>query len=482
MAETTVIGAENGAPPPPNEVKRPPGRPRKDGQPAGSGAPPETTPPEDFFLMLPSITDEEWQVRVVYLYRMYPITDRRNTGNPVYLTKLSEPFDRDRVMRDFGSGIYKAELLLVLPNQRGKRLTASIFQILNQDYPPKVPAGEWVNDPRNADWEWCRQKLGPNGTPAQQSADDIANAVTKVYREMHPDAGSKEQTSIVAAIMEMVQKNQALMMTMMDPAKQLEQIKFLVSLMPKPEPPAENKTDHMFMEFLMRRLEQLETRKETGLLESIIGDPEKREVLRMMFKGGGGSSGPHLDGWAALLDKAIDKLGPGIGSALGTVSTIIAQRAMMQQQSPRPTVVNTTAQPLPAPESSPQPSANSPTQGPQMDQNQMALLQKYGQAIQQALPFMIDQFKEDEPDGYGCRDWFISPKRFGNVIWDGMRNEIGVEQFVQIAKSLPQVWASFQPEEKFRVFLTEFFTPIGAEEPHYYDEEEQNGKENTNAA
>src|SRR5271154_2205844 len=122
MAETTVFpGGTQGAPPI-IEEKKPVGRPRKDGQPAGTPPIAATSEPEDFFLMLPSITSEEWQFRMVYLYRLYPITDRRGAGQPVYLNKFSEVVDRDRIMRDYGSGIYKLELLQTIPNERGKKI------------------------------------------------------------------------------------------------------------------------------------------------------------------------------------------------------------------------------------------------------------------------------------------------------------------------------------------------------------------------
>ena len=173
-----------------------------------------------------------------------------------------------------------------------------------------------------------------------------------------------------------------------------------------------------------------------------------------------------------MIDKAVDKLGP----AVGTVGTLLAQRLMMPTPQPAPHGQTITVQPQPQP-TLPAPAAQ-PVPQQQQEQKQEApaqldALQKYGNVIQQALPFMIDKFKEEEPDGYDCRDWFCSPKRFGNVIWEGLRTDIGVEQFVTIAKSIPQVWAAFQPEEKFRMFLTDFFTPVGQERPEYFDEDEE---------
>ena len=177
MAETTVFPGPTSEVPPPPASKNPPGRPRKDGLPAGSAlAPVNPTDADDFFLTLTGFTEDQWKYRYVYLYRLYPITDRRAAGNPIWINKYPQPFNREDVLRDHGSGIYKAELLESLPTQAGKRLAVSIFQILNTDYPPKIPAGEWVDDPKNADWEWCRPKLGPH----------VANGATVVQQGVSP--------------------------------------------------------------------------------------------------------------------------------------------------------------------------------------------------------------------------------------------------------------------------------------------------------
>lgn len=475
MAETTVFAGSTPKEPPPITEKKPIGRPRKDGQPPGTPPIATVSEPEDFFLSLPAITAEEWNFRMLYLYRLYPITDRRGAGQPVYLNKFSEAVDRDRIMRDYGSGIYKLELLQTIPNERGKKLAACLFQIMNQDYPPKVQAGEWVNDPRNADWEWCRPKLGPgslNGASGS-TADDIAAAVVKVHRELTPPK-SDETPGLLAAIM-----------PLLDPNRQLETMRMFAEMTKSDAPKQDDGILKVLLTMLMddrkaMREELAEIRKQAssaaGPQKSAIETALEEELLKRIARNTT-SSGPHLDGWAAVLDKAVDKLGP----AVGTVGTLLAQRMMMPPpqapppQAPRPTVVQTTAQTLPAPAEQPvqQQNQQQPTKEENQDVNTSAVFQKYSQALQQALPFMIDKFKEDPADGYECRDWFCSPKRFGNVVWDGMRTEIGVEQFISIAKGIPQVWTAFQPEDRFRKFLTEFFTVIGEEDPSYFEDDEE---------
>ena len=484
MAETTVFPGGNQSEAPLVEQKKPVGRPRKDGQPAGTAPIAGTTEPEDFFLMLPSISEEEWQFRMLYLYRLYPITDRRGAGQPVYLSKFSEPVDRERVMRDYGSGIYKLELLQTIPNERGKKMAACMFQIMNQDYPPKVPAGEWVNDPRNADWEWCRPKLGPgsNAANGSASAEDVANAVyAKVHQNMPQP---KDEAPALLAILA----------PLLDPKRQTDMMLAFANMLPKPAPPAavepkEDKSLALLMQMLMDdrkalRDELIEIRKTTAAvkpekswLETAI---ENEELMKRIF-GKSGPTGPQLEGWAAVFDKGIDKL----GSAIAPIAPVIAARLMaappQQRQIPPTTVVQATPAPLPAPADQPAPQQQQQQPAPQQTEEQMKAMElwsKYGNPIMQSLPFIADQFKDyDQTErpgvGYDCRDWFLSPKRFGNVIWEGLRTEVGVDGFMQIAKQFPDVWKQFQPEEKFKAFLSDFFTPVGEERPDEFGEDDE---------
>ena len=480
MAEVTVLTGGTQAQPPPIEDKKPVGRPRKDGQPAGTPPLAQSADPEDFFLMLPSITADEWQFRMLYLYRLYPITDRRGAGQPVYLNKFSEVVDRDRVMRDYGSGIYKLELLQTIPNERGKKIAVCMFQILNQDYPPKVPAGEWVNDPRNADWEWCRPKLGPGSLNAAGSAspDDIANAVyAKVHQNEQP---KKDDTPAILAVLANVldPKRQTDMIatfaTLMKPKEDGMSailLPLILKMLDKPAGPDPIVTmlmeDRRAMREEMNRLREQQTApKDT--LDSLLENKEKFEALRGLFGKGSGSAAP--EGWAGIADKAIDKLaGP-----VGQIGLIAAQRYMMQQPAapqqaalPRPAIQPTAVQVTPQPVGA-QP--EQPPAAPVVDQ-QSVLVAKYQGVIAQAFPFLLDHFKDR--DGYEFRDWFISPMRFGNSTWFQMRQEIGVDGFVNFLATLPpEIQAQLSPPEKFKTFMTEFFSDDDPEEGEDEDEDE----------
>jgi hypothetical protein len=474
--------------PPSMTGKRPVGRPPKDGRPAGSPPPDQFCKPDEFFHILPTMTQEEWSFRTLYLYRQAPITDRRATGNSIYLTKYGEPVDSDRIMRDFGSGTYKIELIETLPNMKGKKLAACILTIINMDYPPKVPPGEWVNDPRNADWEWCRPKLGPHSQASGQSAGDIADAVTKVYREMHPESDKEEQGSVLTAVLNMISQNQAVMMQMMDPSKQIATVSAIITALHPPKAAGPDPLIQMLMDDRKAmREEMLEVRKqltdrkpEKSPLEWLLENDEVMERARRLFgKGNSGGAGQPSSSWVAVAEKAVEKLGGPLGQiAMAVTSNLM--RGPQTQQTPRP-ATPTQTQSLPPATDQPQQQQRQPEATPQQTQpipqdpdqmKAMELWNKYGNAIQQSLPFIIDKFRDEFPDGYECRDWFMSPQRFGNVVWEGLRADIGAEGFIGLAKQWPDVWKNLQPEEKFRAFIQDFFTRVGEERPEYFGDDE----------
>lgn len=487
MAETTVFPVNT------TETET---KPPKSGRPkAAEGAPqgkvpaggPAFMPPDDFFSAVSGITADQWPFRMIYGYRLAPITDRRSSGQPFYLAKYSGPIDQDQVMRDFGSGMYRF-LLNETPPGGGKSQTIARcdLSIMNFDYPPKVPAGEWVDDVRNRDWDWCRSKLGPQAAQGNGgTASDLAAAVTQVIRETRPETNDKEQTGLVTAFMEMARSNQALMSQVSDPKRGLEMIALLLPLLKPADKSGPDPLIQMLMEDRKAMREEMaemrrarESHPNKSWLEVAL---ENEEMMRRIFGKGNGPAGPQLDGWAAVIDKGIDKLGGAIAPVVPLIIQGVMQRQAQQNrtQAPAPTIVQTNPAPLPAPTEQPTPPAPEKTAtaegGP--DVNQIALLQKYGQVISQALPFMVDRFKDYDSDknpgvGYDCRDWFCTPQRFGNVVWEGLRTEIGIEQFVGIAKGIPQVWTAFQPEDKFRMFLTDFFTPLGEERAEYFEDDD----------
>lgn len=138
-------------------------------------------PPKDglnFFQRLGHYPKTEWEggKLVIYSYRIEPFTDRYQGGNRyVFLLKYTSPIDEERILLDHGSGKYHFKLNRAEEGQSKTRpIDAVDIEILNPKYPPKVPEGEWVDDPRNKKWAWA----APKGSAAATAAAAPSNSVT----------------------------------------------------------------------------------------------------------------------------------------------------------------------------------------------------------------------------------------------------------------------------------------------------------------
>jgi hypothetical protein len=99
----------------------------------------------DFFAQVQHLSPADWQSGFkVYVYRTWPVIDKRDEQH--YLAKLSEPFDEDVILRNWGSGKYN----LRLNNAQGETICSRTVSLHNMAFPPKVSPDEVVQtDPRN---------------------------------------------------------------------------------------------------------------------------------------------------------------------------------------------------------------------------------------------------------------------------------------------------------------------------------------------
>ncbi len=158
--------------------KRKPGRPRKVAAPDAEESP-RKIPREDFWIDLANLSADDWSRTICYLFRLSPTIDRRSGGRPTNLKKYAAPFDRDDIMREHGSGAYRIDRLQ-LDEQTGHytRVAQERFDILNLDFPPRVPPGDWKDEPENAVWKWAVPAIeaaaqGTAGYPPGFNVSDI---------------------------------------------------------------------------------------------------------------------------------------------------------------------------------------------------------------------------------------------------------------------------------------------------------------------
>ncbi len=137
-----------------------------------------------FFDAVSRVPQEDWGTRVIlWLYRLEPYTDRRKSGDYIYLMQYLQPVDENRVMMDFGSGRYRLMLTNRKPGaDRGDELDKYEFEIINQTHPPKIPPGEWIDDPRNIKWAWARPAAVP--VPGQAQPQTQGSQVLETLQVM----------------------------------------------------------------------------------------------------------------------------------------------------------------------------------------------------------------------------------------------------------------------------------------------------------
>lgn len=166
----------------------------------GRGRPPKRPPgAPSFFERLKDYPTQEWdggQV-VLTLYRLEPFTDRTTGGpKPVWVMKYGNPIDEERILLDHGSGRYRVYLNEAEPGSRKTRMVETHeFEIYNPKHPPKIPAGEWVEDPRNKKWAWAHPNRQRPDSPL--GVADIIELVREAIRSQRSEPPRAETNDAV---------------------------------------------------------------------------------------------------------------------------------------------------------------------------------------------------------------------------------------------------------------------------------------------
>lgn len=157
-------------------------------QPFRKGKPPKNKPPRaprepgsnipTFWQKCAAVSKPDWGARAnIYVYRLEPLIDRtRGGGTLTYIDKYAEMISEDRLLADWGSGKYKLILNFRKPAaDHGDEVDSIYLELLNMKFPPKVPPGEWMDDPRNKKWAWAKQEV-------KQGADQLESL--RVFNEL----------------------------------------------------------------------------------------------------------------------------------------------------------------------------------------------------------------------------------------------------------------------------------------------------------
>lgn len=491
--------------PGPQAVSTPPKRAHvATGQPKGGlrdpvggrpAAPPKPSPSpavieeSSFWEWLENLPKNSWgQNLLAYVWRCGPLIDTGN-GKPTSIAKLSEPFDLKFMLENFGSGYYRFDVCETPPSPatKGKCLRRSYEMVLDMRYPPKIPMGTWIDDTRNANWEWCRGDLEAeaerrSAASQPQQSNGIIDTL-ELFTKLQEISGGKADSSMTAVVLQMLQSNQEALRNYQDPAKQFTTLKSLMDMAGG----GKQQDSGMGMVLEIMRDELRATRAELAALRAqppVNPVAQLKETLgvlqdlgmNMPGSGGGKANGNSIT--EAVIDvagKVIDKLADVAPSAIAAYQFGKQKEAEIEQikaNAPKnrpwefgadktPAVAGPVASPNPAP-----PAAAAPPME-QVPMTAQRLFTKYAALIQSIGPILIDHFQGS--DGIAFQDWFLDRK--GREVFNAFRADATPELLTEAVTAHPNLKLIFQPEEKVLQFFSDLLS-----DPD--DEEEQDDDEN----
>jgi hypothetical protein len=449
------------------------GRPRNDGRPTGSKPAIAPLDDEHFWEELDSTPKDAWQQRICYLWRTAPILDLSGGGKPVTVEKIVHPFDSAYILNTHGSGGYRFDISEIPKDgSKQRRIRQSYQMLLDQRYPPKIAYGTWIDDPRNAEWAWCKPALLEEAAkvagPQQQnnSLGDLLDIQLKL-KELN---GDKPDTTGMAAILVQLLSNQ-------DPAKQLEMTKTVMEMAEGKRAPTDTGMS-LVVEVLREQLrsvqEDLRALRSVPPPDPFGGVKPVLELLQNLGVNIGGPAGRSNPGDALattlgdIASKVIDKgadIAPLIVQAYQFGKQKDLEIAMHGQPQPnaRPWAYDANAPKPPLVAAPPPPQAPTPATvvtPPDQPMTAQTLFMKYRGLIEAIFPFLQDHFKRTNGDEF--REWFIESK--GTDTWAAFKKDASPELLVQlIGMTPPHIKAVFAPDEAVLVFFQDMLDEEGAD-------------------
>jgi len=414
---------------------------------------------EDPWIWLANFPPDVWQHVMMYLYRTAPMIDRRSSGKPVNVQKYTTLIDQDRIMMDHGSGGYRLDVTIKHP-RTGKytRIGQLFFEILNLDFPPKVPMGDWMDEAANSAWEWARPKLeaeqatrdnraivGPSATEQLEKAFEIV--------ERFKPAETKDGDDFAAKVIGSMTDLQKTLVELATKPKDTSEQSMLLKMLMDDRAAARQELAEM-------RKEMREAQKPRGFFEQIEEVAPKLEkfasILGLSRRGASAASGTD---WPQVISTVVDKLSdnlPAIASmfrAGGSPGAGPASRGF---------TLNAVRPSQPTAEAGAQPMQPTVELSAEERTRLEALLQEFTPLLNSIMPFLIDHFRDDAVTGYDFRDWFIRRKGIDNL--KSLKDRVGIDTLVQLSQLNEDIRPALSPPEDFRTFLEEVFTPEGDEE------------------
>ena len=484
MAQAAFSGETTDAQPhfevPPAEPQR-----KKPGPKPGTVVLSNEVSPNQFDVEQQDIPEGDWANSNVFVWRRDPYTDTTNGGrDPKYIDCINRPMTEDVLKELHGSGTYRVHL-----NRNGKYACHTILTVEDPKFPPHIPPGDWLNNPRNKKWlswkplveKWWDAELKKlTSAPVQTSSDQTAlGELTRLVAHLtsNPNRGEGDKLSsvLIQWALQQTADDRKAERDADDPGKLAQLISAVKGLMP-PTPPA---ADNTLLTFVLAQL--TEVQKQNGELVKMMlsqkteasKSPDPLSQVETMAK--------LITTVSTIVQPAapkepwvetIETLGPGVINALDKFATGFAmtrnmpQRPPQQPQGPRPFPQQ--AQPNPAqvvtvqpePATQTQPSGNEPPPPevptvattapgePDMDTAQRSMIWQIAILAANALNLRMngDHFAEQICYAHG------------EAIYEQFITSVPKESLLARFKAVPEAWQVLSPyEQVLPTFIDSFY-------------------------
>lgn len=443
MAKAAPTATEADKVTPPNRTSRRgrvgEGRPRTRPEPQDVAEIPDAseidTAEGDFFDNLKMYDPREWEsgVLFMYLYRLAPIIDRERTGSFHNIQKFSRPCDSDEIMRSSygGSGDYRIILNRFNPgSRRTDRIRDHLFKILNMDFPPRIPVGEWLDHEKNRDWLWAKPQLmaiekqaaenalkNPAATPVPLPAigtgseintvlaildrfgikgnkDDLTKEITKLLERQHAEAmGNKSDpmqmvSTVINAVKDLIPKGNDAALDRMH---------------------AELAEERRFNRDLLMKMNTGQAAPQKSILAELKELLSAKEVLGPLFRG----RSEKTDWGNVVLEvgKGLIETAPAMVQAFA-----MGKAGMIPKPRQRPA-----ATAAPGAQQIQDAEIVQDELGPISEEEKQMMIaqisQQFGHMFDEITPMLVDRF-ESGLTGMHFRDWFVT--EYGKRTYEGM--------------------------------------------------------------
>lgn len=481
MVEAVVLMPETAPPSAPIEAPSTKGKP---GPKPGYKPFNNELTPEEFFALLADIPDADWPKSLVYIWRRDPYTDNTNGGrDPKYIDVRNGAITETDIKTEHGSGTYKLQL-----NTQDKYVAHTIASLEDPAYPPHIPPGDWMTNPRNKKWhswkplieKWWQQKLKDLAGPAAPSngSDPAMQELASIVRQLamaKPNEADPVTKQLVAwALQQTADEKKADREERREernadsPDKMASLIRAVKELIVPAAPAAQ--TDDKLLTFVLAQL--AEVQKQNGELMRMMLAEKKQEAnplnqVETMVKlvsavAGIAQPAAPKEPWVEFAETiapqalpVLDKFATGL-VMMNTRPNPAQQRPQPQPipqtqpvaQQPPPQVV--TVQPQPIPPAQPEQPAQ-----PEMDTMERSMIIQIATLSAQALNLgmMGDQFADQ-----------ICTRIFNDRIYDEFCQQVPKDQIIGKFKQVPEAWALLQGHEGVLQSFIDSFYDYGAEQ------------------